>query len=540
MASIENKSRTQVSVKKCDDLTKFFPHHNAGAAAAAAYVAELTARGLKPLTTVLDESYLVRWTDDFGNRVSKTADSAAEADAIKKKVETDQYQGLFIDYNQAHKLKLSDLLIRYLWEEAPRLKGFLITAYQINGWLVDAGLPRQDIAAVHAAHKNPQDRNLHIPKPNGHRMSEPNEAARFILKPFSKIGPTDFTAYVDQRVEDVDTATADRELDVIRRVCSVAINKWRIHVKIDPFAGYERPDYFNERDRRLRPGEEQRLMDAAAEEDYQQAVLRQTHLLLIGSVSNSKYARMASLARARPEAEATCNHVPVMAGFIQFQLKTGARRSETLKLKWEHVDLEAQTAYLPETKNGRARTLPLMSSLVEWMKALPRTSEYVFPITVSYLRKAWKRICKAAGVATDGDDRLRIHDLRHEAISRVAEIGSMAPGGISLVDLQAFSGHRDTRMLLRYIHLTPGGMAKRLDEAFKDKEQVQFHHGRRRLTKSAKVSMAEVVETPIVCPDGQVPQCASDVAVASATTDDAPVAAEFAMADDDPFPGWGF
>lgn len=500
MASIENKSRTQVSVKKRDDLTKFFPHHKAGAAAAAAYMAELEAEGLKPIPTVLDEAYLVRWTNEFGKRVSKTANNAVEADGIKKKVESDQHHGLFVNYTEAHKLKLADLLIKYLWEEAPRLKGFLIVAYQINTWLVDASLPRQDIAAVHAAHKNPKDRNLHIPKPNGHRMSEPNEAANFILKPFSEIGPKDLQRYVDERVEDADPATADRELDVIRRVCSVAINKWRIYVKCDPFAGFERPDYFNERDRRLRPAEEERLMDAAADEDFNQAVLRQTRHLMVGSVSSSKREHRATLAMVRTEAEDTCNHVPVMAGFIQFQLMTGARRGETLKLRWEQVDLKAQTAFLPDTKNGRARSMPLMSYLVDWLKELPRTSEYVFPISVPYLRKAWKRICKAAGIATEGDDRLRIHDLRHEAISRVAEAGSQVPGGISLIDLQAFSGHRDTRMLLRYTHLTPGGLAKRLDLAFKDKEQVTFHRGRRRLSKDAKVTMAELVATPLMKP----------------------------------------
>lgn len=227
MASIENKSRTQVSVKKRDDLTKCFPYDKSEAATA--YVAELKEAGHKPLLSVLDESYLVRWKDEYGKSVSKSAGSAAEADAIKKRVEADQYHGLFVDYTEGHKLKLSDLVIRYLWEEAPRLKSFLIGAYQINSWLVDAGLPRQDIAEVHAAHKNPEDRNLRIPKPNGHRMSEPNEAAKFILKPFSEIGPTDLQRYVDERSEDVDPATINRELDVISRVCRVAIDKWRIH-----------------------------------------------------------------------------------------------------------------------------------------------------------------------------------------------------------------------------------------------------------------------------------------------------------------------
>ncbi|MFN3629511.1 MAG: hypothetical protein ACK4XK_05530 [Casimicrobiaceae bacterium] len=59
MASIENKSRTQVSVKNRDDLTKLFPHDKL--AAASAYVAELTKDGHKPSLMVLDEAYLVRF-----------------------------------------------------------------------------------------------------------------------------------------------------------------------------------------------------------------------------------------------------------------------------------------------------------------------------------------------------------------------------------------------------------------------------------------------------------------------------------------------
>ena len=44
-----------------------------------------------------------------------------------------------------------------------------------------------------------------------------------------EIGPTDLQRYVDERSEDVDPATINRELDVISRVCRVAIDKWRIH-----------------------------------------------------------------------------------------------------------------------------------------------------------------------------------------------------------------------------------------------------------------------------------------------------------------------
>lgn len=502
MASIENRSRTQVSVKKRDDLTKLFPHDKL--AAASAYVAGLSKEGHEPILTVLDEAYLVRFKVK-GKRCSRIARSWGEAEAIKKQIEAEQHRGLFVDYTKAHQTKFHKLLERYVREEAPRLKGFLITAYKANNWLADAGLPTLDVAAIHAEHPNPQDRALRIPAATGMRMSMPSAAAAFILKPFSELEPDDFQDYVDERMEEVEASTADRELDIVRRVCSIAISKWRIHVHCDPFSGFERPDYFNERNRRLCADEEKRLMIAAADEDQQRAVDRRMDELLKGTVTKTKYQRLSAIREVRAEAEATCEPVPMMSAFIQFQLMAGPRKSETLKLKWSHIDFEAQTAFLPETKNGRARTLSLRQDLLDWLRELPRDSEYVFPMSVTYLRRAWARVCKAAGIPTDGKDEgcLRIHDLRHESISRVAEAGSKLSGGISVVDLQAFSGHRDTRMLLRYTHLTPGGLSKRLDEAFKDTQQTKFHHGRRRLLKNATVSMAEIVGTPIVSPEMQ-------------------------------------
>ncbi|AVR26997.1 site-specific integrase [Burkholderia thailandensis] len=197
--------------------------------------------------------------------------------------------------------------------------------------------------------------------------------------------------------------------------------------------------------------------------------------------------------RYQAEAEQTYEHIPMLETFIHFQLMTGARRSETLTLAWSNVNLDGQAAYLPETKNGRPRTLPLRSDLVELLRRLPRTGELVFPIGVDGLRKAWQRICMAAGLV--GGAEVRIHDLRHEAISRVAEAGSRTPGGFSLVDLQHFSGHRDTRMLLRYAHLCAGSFAKRLDDAFRvDSPDSTLHRGRLRLKQGASVSLKEMLD----------------------------------------------
>ncbi len=78
----------------------------------------------------------------------------------------------------------------------------------------------------------------------------------------------------------------------------------------------------------------------------------------------------------------------------------------------------------------------------------------------------------------------------------MADAGAKLPGGFSLVDLQAFSGHRDTRMLLRYTHLCTLSLAKRLDEAFADQQQVSLHRGQRRLKQGASLTMKQVVNAP--------------------------------------------
>ncbi|MNN15417.1 site-specific tyrosine recombinase XerC [compost metagenome] len=190
------------------------------------------------------------------------------------------------------------------------------------------------------------------------------------------------------------------------------------------------------------------------------------------------------------EAEASYLHTPRLEAFIQFQLMTGARRSETMSLTWNNIDFGQQTAFIPESKNGRPRKLALRKDVIVLLQQLPRNGDTVFQISVDALRKAWARICKVAGLTND--DELHVHDLRHEAISRVADVGGNLPGGFSLIDLQAFSGHRDTRMLLRYTHLCMPSLAKRLDEAFADRTQTVVHRGQRRLKKGAQLNIKDL------------------------------------------------
>jgi hypothetical protein len=70
---------------------------------------------------------------------------------------------------------------------------------------------------------------------------------------------------------------------------------------------------------------------------------------------------------------------------------------------------------------------------------------------------------------------MHFHDLRHEATSRLAESGLF-----TLVELQAITGHRDTRMLLRYSHLCARKLAEKMDRANTGLVKEYIHRGRKR------------------------------------------------------------
>lgn len=521
MASLENRSHHQVTVKNRDDLTKTFPHNQVKKAEA--YCQLLQAEKFKPKLSRLDNHFIVRVREKGVPEQVLHADSLEHAKQIKMTLKVEHGQGMFRDYAKGQNTTLAEAMIRYLREVAPRNKSFEVEAYKINAMLEDAGLPRQSIAEIVASHPNPCDKvkGMKIRKENGKKMHEPCSATQFILKPIAHVEPDDFTEYVDERCQAASQATVDRELDIFSAVCNIAMKTWRIHLLQHPMDGVKRPQYFNERDRRLKPGEEERLLDAAFEEDEKWSQAFRHDQLVAAELQHiegepTRYRFWQTRKQLLDQAQATWAHIPMYECFVQFQLMTGARRSESLSLRWSNVDLEAQTAFLPETKNGRPRKLPLRSDLVELLRQLPRTGERVFEFTNAALRKAWQRICERAELTGDFD--LHVHDLRHEAISRVAEIGSNTPGGFSLLDLQAFSGHRDVRMLLRYAHLCAQGLAKRLDAAFSSSVTHVTHRGRKRLKPAAEISLQDIIEDAVALqPVGALEELAREQAASSIT-----------------------
>ncbi|AEI78039.1 phage-like integrase [Cupriavidus necator N-1] len=104
-----------------------------------------------------------------------------------------------------------------------------------------------------------------------------------------------------------------------------------------------------------------------------------------------------------------------MRDYLLFVLFTGLRRSESMSLRWEYVDLEGRRFTIPSenTKNKRSHPLPLTTLTLEILQRrwAQRSNDYVFPGRgkTGHLVEPKKAIAK---VADDSGIPFTLHDLR--------------------------------------------------------------------------------------------------------------------------------
>jgi integrase len=160
------------------------------------------------------------------------------------------------------------------------------------------------------------------------------------------------------------------------------------------------------------------------------------------------------------EFEAVLDELPSeMKLLAQLCRWTGMRMSEGQQLLWEDVDLEARTATLHQTKNGSRRVVPLGPEAVELLTNTKATSENIVP-EIANPSAAWRRATKRAARARLSEDYfcsdLHFHDLRHERISELFELG------LSIPEIASAVGHKSWAMLAKYTHVQAAKIAEKL------------------------------------------------------------------------------
>jgi len=229
----------------------------------------------------------------------------------------------------------------------------------------------------------------------------------------SMLSPALICKYRDTRLRAVSPASLKRELVILSSVLNTAIKEWGINLQNNPVSMVSLPKVGNGRDRRLEFGEEEKLLSVSGE----------------------------------------------LKRIIIVALETGMRRGEILNIKKSHIDFARQTLLIPLTKTDTPRTIPLSSRAIEALRAQLRGSQNVitieettlFSYTARGLSGAFLRLCRKHKL-----DNLHFHDLRHEATSRFFE------KGLNPVEVATITGHKDTRMLMRYTHLRAEDLVKRL------------------------------------------------------------------------------
>lgn len=109
--------------------------------------------------------------------------------------------------------------------------------------------------------------------------------------------------------------------------------------------GVERPRYFNERDRRFKAGEEERLLTALRKLDWEHSVQAHVEALLDAEYESTEFSSLSAqkkvFAARRKElrviAERDVVVTPQLETSAQFLLMTAARRGEALKLTNAHA-----------------------------------------------------------------------------------------------------------------------------------------------------------------------------------------------------------
>lgn len=138
--------------------------------------------------------------------------------------------------------------------------------------------------------------------------------------------------------------------------------------------------------------------------------------------------------------------------FVIIAIETAMRKSELFGLQWEDINLTKSSAILRDTKNGETRTTYFSSLAAAELKALKvKRKGPVFSLTPTQLRREWEAAREEIG-APD----LHIHDLRHEGTSRLFE------KGLNMIEVQSITGHKTLTELRKYTHLTPGHILSKL------------------------------------------------------------------------------
>lgn len=292
-----------------------------------------------------------------------TFDTKSRCELWAREVEAEIDRGAFVSRTEAEQTTLGDALERYLVEVSAQKRG---------------AKSERSVAAVW-------------------------RETVFVRRSLASLLSVDFARQRDAWVRGgVSPATLRNRFALLSHLFTVARQDWGMASLGNPVRDVRLPSPDPGRNRRLRPKEEARLLEAA---------------------------------------DAYGGELGAM---IRFAIETAMRRSEITAMRWEHVDTTNHTLLVPDTKNGSPRQVPLSRAARALLADRPPHdgTGRIWSLQPDSLTQGFARVCHKAGIAD-----LTFHDLRHEATSRLFE------KGLNPMQGAAITGHKTLQMLQRYTHL---------------------------------------------------------------------------------------
>jgi integrase len=225
-------------------------------------------------------------------------------------------------------------------------------------------------------------------------------------KPIGAIKSSDMAKWRDARIASgASSGTVRLDLALISNLYTIAIQEWGLPV-INPVMNIRKPSPGKARDRCLLPGEEDKILGVCSSE---------------------------------------------MRIIVILAIETAMRRGEIIGLRHEMISGKVIT--LPDTKNGTVRKVPLSKRALAVLSEIPRRLDgKVFSYTEHGCTQMFVKYCQRLSIKD-----LRFHDLRHHALTRMAE------NGLNVMELKAISGHKCVQMLSRYVNVNINNLADKLD-----------------------------------------------------------------------------